>query len=450
MTHTIPRSEAPAPTGTPHRFATRVVRTPLLERATLYRAGRVAAIGCLILGLTGCVTPLTVSRSSGSSINNATTDNILGDFSAVILTADSGTDFACATDFGPDYDPALYLREGNVTVNAGPDVINSQADFNDVIGEPGYGKVVTEINWCGGLAPNIIGCAPVPGDSFAVVRFTESQEGILWAHEFGHTVGLSHTSGANRVMRGTINSANDEITSSECLSFVSKYDPDWPNGPEFADPQARRAMLSAMGHELPVATVPGGIDGNIAADGDDDIVTFVRRVYIHGTPMLAALRFRGTDAAPTLSRMLADPAEQPYWGNIAAVLGVVGDRDTAQVLIDFVAARSAVGNDGAERRMVTAALMGLGYLASHIDDRAPLDFLLRATDPAFWGDGTVSAQMATAAYLGLALSGRPAARNALASQRGDRLSGAMADELVGVTDTVASLGLEGYYSGIAE
>ena len=198
------------------------------KRRGLCKAGGLPLVLLAVLAMLtsgGCLTELTVRRHSTVPVSNALANSILGDFSSVINTSDTPTDFACAGDFGTIGDttfmPAFYMRDGNVTTYAGVGNINSQANFNAVIGAPGYAKVVNAINWCSGLTPNVIGCAPVPGNSFAVVRFTTNQEGILWAHEFGHTVGLPHRNGPTTVMNSFISTSQLEINSNECIDFVS-------------------------------------------------------------------------------------------------------------------------------------------------------------------------------------------------------------------------------------
>jgi hypothetical protein len=96
--------------------------------------------------------------------------------------------------------------------------IDSAAEFNAVIALAGFVKVVNQINWCSGIGFNIIGCAPIPGSSLVVVRFTGA-EGILWAHEYGHTRGLPHNTGGTAIMNGTITATHTMVTPSECAAF---------------------------------------------------------------------------------------------------------------------------------------------------------------------------------------------------------------------------------------
>jgi hypothetical protein len=163
--------------------------------------------------LSGCtrVHSLDVSRFNTSALNNGAADTILGDASTVLQTNDGAGDVACRV---------RLQRNGDVgTFGTGDGSIDTQAEFNAVNGLPGHVKVVNQINWCGAILPNVIGCAPVPGTSLVVVRFTAGLEGILWAHEFGHNKGLNHRADANAVMNGTINANRRRITSEECTAY---------------------------------------------------------------------------------------------------------------------------------------------------------------------------------------------------------------------------------------
>ena len=154
---------------------------------------------------------LEVRRFTTAVLNNADADRILTDATRVLARNDGTGDVAC---------PVRLFRQGNVSAfNNGNGMINSNADFNTINGLAGRVKVVNQINWCGGLIPNVIGCAPVPGNSQVVVRFTANQEGILWAHEYGHTRNLGHVTGATSIMNGTIGTTHTRVTQNECNSM---------------------------------------------------------------------------------------------------------------------------------------------------------------------------------------------------------------------------------------
>jgi hypothetical protein len=103
--------------------------------------------------------------------------------------------------------------------NDGDGSIDSGAEFNAVVALQGHVKVVNQINWCGRIGFNIIGCSPTPGNSLVVVRFTANQEGILWAHEYGHTRGLPHNPASTAIMNPTIATTRTMVTPSECAAF---------------------------------------------------------------------------------------------------------------------------------------------------------------------------------------------------------------------------------------
>lgn len=181
----------------------------------------------MLLGLIGCSTtgpgpqppptpPSTVthqfqvSHHTAVPITAAEADQILDDATNVIQTNNGGVDVACRI---------TMVRNGGIGTFAGPRFINSLADINQALSLPGEIKVVDQINWCSGFSPNIIGCAPIPGNSLVVVRFTQSLEGILWLHEFGHNQGLHHRNNSNAVMAPTIDPARTHVNGAECTAF---------------------------------------------------------------------------------------------------------------------------------------------------------------------------------------------------------------------------------------
>jgi len=153
---------------------------------------------------------LQVSQHTSLNLTDAGTDTILIDATTVAQANDGPGDVACGVS---------VARNGGLTTFAAFGIINSSGDLNAVLALPGNIKVVNQINWCGGFSPNIIGCAPIPGTSLAVVRFTASQEGILWLHEFGHNQGLNHRNDPNAVMNPVIAPTRRFVDSTECNAY---------------------------------------------------------------------------------------------------------------------------------------------------------------------------------------------------------------------------------------
>ena len=226
---------------------------------------------------------LQVRRFNTSSLTNADADKILGDATTVLQTNDGAGDVACATAFG---------RTGDVTAfTEGDGSIDSAAEFNALVALPGHIKIVNQINWCGALIPNVIGCAPVPGNSLAVVRFTPSLEGILLAHEYGHNKGLNHRNDdPNAVMNGTIGATHLRVNASECTAY-----------------QVLPATTVGMAQAGPPQ--PGASGASPLMDVRD----FVRQVFIHGIPYEEARRYDAS-AVPVLLAMLQDPIEEELLG----------------------------------------------------------------------------------------------------------------------------------------
>ena len=198
---------------------------PLLK-AALESSSRAVVLVCL--ALSGCpgptpppgppvpppTTPVThqlqVSQHTSLNLTDAGADTILVDATTVAQTNDGPGDVACGVG---------VARNGGVTTFTVSGIINSSADLNAVLALPGNIKVVNQINWCGGFSPNIIGCAPIPGTSLAVVRFTANQEGILWLHEFGHNQGLNHRNDPNAVMNPVIAPTRRFVDTPECNAY---------------------------------------------------------------------------------------------------------------------------------------------------------------------------------------------------------------------------------------
>jgi hypothetical protein len=184
------------------------------------------AAGLVLCAGMGCSTPrpqpdpipqpkvthrLEINRHASAALSASRADAILAEMGQILQTRDGADDVSCNVGF---------VREGEVGVfTAGTGTINSAQDFLEVNNAPGNVKVVNQINWCGGFAPNIIGCTPLFRDSMIVVRYRDDLEGILWVHEFGHAQGLEHRASSTAVMNANMNPNLRRVNSSECESF---------------------------------------------------------------------------------------------------------------------------------------------------------------------------------------------------------------------------------------
>lgn len=401
------------------------------------------------MSMTACVTELQVSRHSSIDLDDQEAIAILNDFSAVISVADSAGDFDCATDFGQDFFSTNYVMDGNVGIYTGPSVINSQEDFTAVITQPGYVKVVSAINWCGDFGANIIGCAPIPGDSFVVVRRAASLEGILWAHEFGHTVGLEHSNNNQAVMRGTIGSNNRDITAVECTRFSSKTNIDLLPSSNVGEAASVSSPISGKAsRQFSADSLDGVAARTQSAVRTQELLDFVRKIYPHGTPMAELAEFENNndnaESLATLAQMLTDPAQQPYWGNVVVALGMLGGSDMAPTLIRFANEQYRNNSSVSGLGDTTAALMALGYLANRTGDQAATQYLQSAINPSSWlGSAEQQRQLATAAHIGAAFSGSPISETAARSS--SVVSTALAQELQQMREQIASVGIAAYY-----
>lgn len=162
----------------------------------------------------GCTThsmQISQHTTSTPALTDARADAIAADMTLILQVNDGPGDVDCRVRFE---------RDGNVGVfTNGTGIINDSNAFSVVINLPGMVKVVNQINWCGALAPNIIGCAPTPGNSFAVVRSGLLFEGVLWTHEFGHNRGLPHRNDPTAVMNPIILTTARRVNAAECAAF---------------------------------------------------------------------------------------------------------------------------------------------------------------------------------------------------------------------------------------
>lgn len=343
----------------------------------------------MVIFFTGCVRTVTyeiaIDRYRTASLTNAEADSILADGSEVLQTNDGEGDTTCKVSL---------VRSGDVSVfTTGDGSVDSSGEFSTILALPGYVAVVNQINWCGALIPNVIGCAPVPGNSMAVVRYTSSMEGILWAHEFGHTKGLGHRNNdPNAVMNGIIGITRERVTGDECDAFRMDG----------------AAAVASTGY--PAMAVED----------------YVRQVFIRGVPYEETSSSFSSADVPVLLAMLNDAAEEEHWANIVVVLNIIGGDEVVEPLIEFIEAGSGGELSYPHYIAKTSALMSMGYLINRTGNEEALNYLVASANPEVWEDRDTAdvgpfqpsveesnRDLSKHAILGLALSGTSESAEAL-------------------------------------
>jgi len=150
-------------------------------------------------------------------MTDARLDQALTESSNRAGRADYDTDVACCVTAKRSGTGRTFGSPGD-----GLDVITTSEELSAVITDPvGRFKVVTALQYCAGQTGyGIIGCGRKPGTGIVVVRMSGlSHEGILWLHEYGHNVGMSHASDNRQIMYGSNNGSNNGVSSTECNAY---------------------------------------------------------------------------------------------------------------------------------------------------------------------------------------------------------------------------------------
>lgn len=334
---------------------------------------------------------MTISRHVSVSLSEKRADQILADARKVLAGVDGKDDVSCDVDF---------RRSGPIATFTGSDVIEDETDMVNVCAQTGNVHLVSMIDWCG-VPGDYRGCANATANCMVVVREVDWLEGILWAHEFGHTQGLHHRNVPNALMDEKLYYENRRVLAWECAAF--------PYTAASGTPTIS-GQSSSPSPTPPPAAAPGP---------PPDIATFVRQTYIHGIPYQLAVQYPQT-VVPKLLAMLGDAEESEYRANIVTTLCMLGREgdvtDAAIAVLEHGKGTLALD----EYRAKKAALLGLGYLANNGEPRA-FDYLQQSIDPQVWNNrlewqapaATALARnvrLSNTAVWALVLSGRPEVR----------------------------------------
>ncbi|MCA9069244.1 MAG: S1 family peptidase [Planctomycetaceae bacterium] len=372
---------------------------------------------------------LQISRHTTTSLTNSDADTILADASSALQTNDGPGDVACNV---------RLQRNGNVTTfTVGDGTIDSSFELNQVLQAPGWIKIVKEINWCGGPGNSIIGCAPVPGTSLAVVRFTSNQEGVLWLHEFGHNKGLSHRDEAHAVMRPYIGTTHRRVNQDECNHYRATSAP--------ATSESYLAAAAAENEDVPVEE-------------------FVKRRYVHGLPWEQAAKYSSKQDVKKLVELLDQEQTAAWHDNIVATLALSGNKKAVKPLLAFIESGKDELSDDAWRAKRTGVML-MGVLVNKTQNKKALKFLQQtaqqdnqAASEYEWtvpGNNETAyrrERLATMAIWGLSLSGQDSAietleqlKNQLPTNFQDESGQAVVNEALAAAKKVKDVGVMNFH-----
>lgn len=159
---------------------------------------------------------LQVSYARSLALSDTHVDKVLADAALIARTNDGRGDREC---------PVPLTRWGTLLPFDGPAIINTQADLQAVLAQPGQVKVVKEIHWCGGSrALNLLACTKIGGTSMVVARvsYFPRQESIVWLHEYAHMRGLDHRNDVGAVMHATVQPSSTMLSKIECDTLTGK------------------------------------------------------------------------------------------------------------------------------------------------------------------------------------------------------------------------------------
>ena len=328
---------------------------------------------------------LAVTRFSTSTLDDATADRVLAQASQII------SNNACSLSLS---------RSGAVsTFTAAKGTVITPGDYKNVCAQPGYIHIVNLLHWCDGTT-DALGCSDTPGRCMVVVRWTPPasvdpnhvEEGILWAHEYGHTKNLQHRDDDDAVMNPVIGPNHVKINGSECAAYLERA------------PGPAAAMLR-----------------NTAMSVED----FARKIYIHGVPFRAARTYSSKTDVEKLGQILRDPSQEMFWANAATTLGMVATPEASQQLATFVGEGSGVLSPEAYRAK-SSAIIAMGYVLGQSGRERPLQYLEQKANPNSWQTVAWSSpftadpkernlQLARSAIAALGLSGNYKAKSVLES-----------------------------------
>ena len=276
-------------------------------------------------------------------------------------------------------------------------------ETNDITDHPDV-LVVTSIGCCGRRQKPVIGCT-LPGGRIIIADpgayFPAEFKAVQWIHEFGHKVGLHHSSHPGDIMAEAVDKKHTAITPCERDHYLGRS------------------------QQPCTSKTPNPPNSN-------DVTMFVHRMYFEGLPYDEGSFFTSTDIA-VLAPMLNSCDEILYWPNIVNVLGMIGDSAAFPILKDFLESDPRTKCHGNLRATALPVAylakevvpIALGYILAAHDDSDVFKYLDEGLKAQNWSNHlhwdnpngetqeVRNARFTRMAILGLGLSGQPSGHESL-------------------------------------
>lgn len=153
-------------------------------------------------------------------MTDARLDQVLYEANRLIAVSDFAADVACCNRLARKGTGGTFGTPGDgldIVDNLSEQIAVQQVSTARV-------KIVRVINFCGAPGMNFTGCSGVSGNFMMLERQSNlTSEAILWAHEYGHNVGLNHNPDSQYIMYATLTGGNNGLSAAECDKYHNPH-----------------------------------------------------------------------------------------------------------------------------------------------------------------------------------------------------------------------------------